>query len=368
MFRQLFKYRLIGTLRVWQILFWNLVFPLALSTFLYLAMSSIMYPDPLEALSIQADNALVADVLKDVEFEGVKMYTLEEKADPRQAVADGTLRMYVPDESPPVIVAQKRGVDAETLSSILISVDRAMQAVGEIMQTDPTADPAAIVEEVASPTSIFTDSGEDSKLLMTNFFYTVLAMVCLGAITLGVVNVYETEAQSSSMGKRLGIAPHNKRTFLIPFTVASLLFNLLYAGVALLYINFVLGIPFGENIPAVLATIVVGSLFGLSIGMVIGLLVKGSLDVRMNVGIGLYVFSSFLAGMMSLDVKQLITLYVPIVHKINPSSLITNTFSSLYYFEDLTVFRENLLIMGAMTLVFLGIVWFLTRRNQYEYV
>ena len=74
MFRQLFKYRLIGTLRVWQILFWNLVFPLALSTFLYLAMSSIMYPDPLEALPIQADNALVADVLKDVEFEGLKPY------------------------------------------------------------------------------------------------------------------------------------------------------------------------------------------------------------------------------------------------------------------------------------------------------
>jgi hypothetical protein len=43
MFRQLFKYRLIGTLRVWQILFWNLVFPLALSTCVRLIVRSLSF-------------------------------------------------------------------------------------------------------------------------------------------------------------------------------------------------------------------------------------------------------------------------------------------------------------------------------------
>lgn len=368
MFSRLLKYRLIETMRTWQVLFWNLVFPIALSSFLYLAMGSMIHPEQREPLPVQVDDARAAEVLEEIEFEGVQMYTLVKEADPEQAVKDGTILAYVKESSPPEVFAKEREIEAETLGGILLSIDRGVTAVEMIMEEDPTQDPEAIIEQVTGQSSLFEESGEDTKLMLTNFFYTVIAMVCLGAITLGVANVFETEAQFSSMGRRLGIVPHSKATFLLPFTVASLLFNTVIGVIAVLYINFVLGIPFGDNIPAILLTIVVGSLFGLSIGMVIGFLVRGSLDARINVGVGFYIFSSFLAGMMSLGVKQLITLHAPFVHKINPSSLLTNTLSSLYYFDHYRVFRENLMIIGAMTAVLLVIVLLLARRNQYEYV
>lgn len=368
MFSRVLYYRLLSNVRVGQILFWNLVFPLALSTFLYMGMASLIHPEERTPVAVQADNEQVAQILSDLEYEGVKMYDLQTLADPRAAVEEGTLTAYVPDGAPLRVVAGERGIEAETLATILLHIDRGYQAVGEILESGRETSPEEIVDRLSEQESLFAISGEDPKLLMTNYFYTVLAMVCLGAITLGIVNVYDTEARFSAMGKRLGIVPRGKMTFLLPFTVASLLFNMLNAGVALVYMQWVLGIPFGDNIPALLATIFVGTLFALSIGMVIGLTVKGSLDIRINLGVGLYIFSSFLAGMMTLGVKQLISVHAPIVHKINPSSLLTNTFSSLYYFDNLTVFRENLTIMGGMTLGLLAIVWLLARRNQYEYV
>ena len=86
MFHRLFYYRVLSQFRIGAVLFWNLLFPILLSTFLFLAMSGLMFPEKNDPVSIQVDNAQVAEVFAGIENRGVKLYRMEKTEDPKAAL------------------------------------------------------------------------------------------------------------------------------------------------------------------------------------------------------------------------------------------------------------------------------------------
>ncbi len=368
MFHRLFYYRVLSQFRIGAVLFWNLLFPILLSTFLFLAMSGLMFPEKNDPVSIQVDNAQVAEVFAGIENRGVKLYRMEKTEDPKAALESGTILAYIPDETPLRVVALRSDWKVDIVAGVLDVYQRRVDAVGAVMAADPLVDVQAVVDSMLHSDSAFLVENESAKALSVNYFYTILAMVCLGANSLGIINVYDTEARFSPMGKRLGIVPHGKLTFLLPFSVASIGFNMIFAIAAMLFQYFVLGIPIGDKISTILLLIFVGSLLGLFIGMTIGLLVRGDVNVKIGVGIGVYLTSSFLAGMMSTNVKHLVMRHAPLVAKLNPSSLITDSFNGLYYFESSAYAMGNIRMMLIECAVLLVVIVALSRRNQYEYV
>ena len=71
----------------------------------------------------------------------------------------------------------------------------------------------------------------------------------------------------------------------------------------------------------------------------------------------------FLSGMMESLVTYLIATKVPILSKINPVNLITDALYSLYYYDNLYRYIENILYLGLFTVVMIALSYIFVRRK-----
>ena len=74
----------------------------------------------------------------------------------------------------------------------------------------------------------------------------------------------------------------------------------------------------------------------------------------------------FLSGMMGITMKYVIDKNVPILNKLNPASMITDGFYSLYYYDTLDRFYFNIASLLIFALIMLLISMFSLRRQKYD--
>ena len=99
--------------------------------------------------------------------------------------------------------------------------------------------------------------------------------------------------------------------------------------------------------------------------MLIGLLPKGTPQKKEGVCVGMFMVSSFLAGLQWGDITYIIEKNCPIINRINPATLIVNAYKSLSVFGDNTQYAVNmvtLLVIGVLCMV---ISIFKLRRVRY---
>jgi len=75
---------------------------------------------------------------------------------------------------------------------------------------------------------------------------------------------------------------------------------------------------------------------------------------------------SFFSGMMGITMKYIIDTNAPIINQINPASMITDGFYSLYYYDTLERYFLNiggLIIFSSLMLV---LSWVSLRRQKYD--
>ena len=133
-----------------------------------------------------------------------------------------------------------------------------------------------------------------------------------------------------------------------------------------IYTIFVLKIDYGNNLPLIILLAMTGSLAGLSLGMAIGTTLRTNENTKTGILLAITMFGCFLSGMMGITMKYIIDKNVPIINKINPASMITDGFYSLYYYDTLDRFYFNL----ASLLIFSGIMIIISyislRRQKYD--
>ena len=112
-------------------------------------------------------------------------------------------------------------------------------------------------------------------------------------------------------------------------------------------------------------TCAVGSITGLFFGTFVSALIKKGEGIKYAIVISLTMFCCFLAGMMSTGVKYAIQQSAPIVGYLNPVNLITDAFYSLYYYDGLTRYFENIAILCAFSVVFFLGTYLVLRRQKY---
>ena len=77
-------------------------------------------------------------------------------------------------------------------------------------------------------------------------------------------------------------------------------------------------------------------------------------------------FVVFLSGMMGITMKYIIDKNVPIINKINPASMITDGFYSLYYYEGLERYIFNIISLLIFSFILLFISYLNLRRQSYD--
>ena len=223
-----------------------------------------------------------------------------------------------------------------------------------------------LLENIKNKTSNIQDISNNNLSYTMIEFYTLIAMTCLYGGMLAMIVINQNLANMSNNGKRVSVSPMSKIKIILSSLIASYIVQLLGLALLFLYTIFVLKVDFGNNIVLVILLGMIGSLAGLSIGLVIATVIRASEGVKTGILISITMFGCFLSGMMGITMKYIIDKNVPIINKLNPTSMITDGFYSLYYYDTLDRYYFNITSLLILSSIMIIISCISLRRQKYD--
>lgn len=361
-------------------LFWTLVFPILLSTFMYMAFGNIFEKDEMFS------HINVAVVTEDNSENGIKamLDALSEgddallapkymnKEEAQEALEAEKVDGIIYTDSISLEIA-KNSINATILETVLSEYKQYEYAISGIVAkeaskgVEPDMDRInGLVTKLTNNTSYYTEkaSTEGSQNNMYNYFYAIFAMSCLFAALSSLKMMNNLQANLSATGMRKNVSSNRKVVFILAEFMALLLIHFVVEVISLGYMAL-LGIKFGPRIPEIMLTLFVGCVIGLALGVIIGALSRLGEGAKTGLLIGVSMLMSILADLCAHGIKHEIALHAPIINKINPAALISDTFYALNVYSDHKVFTENIIIMSVEAVVLVTIGMLMVRRNRY---
>ncbi|KFI79985.1 ABC transporter permease [Bifidobacterium pseudolongum] len=265
-------------------------------------------------------------------------------------------------------------ISLSILNGAIGMFNRQMLTVAQIMGADPAvlhdADFTAAVQE----TPDFTH-----QVRLTNFkpdesaryYYALLAMTALMAMSFAVTTVCATQANLSALGMRRSMAPLTRLRQLMGGFLASWLCTFCSLLVALLYIHFVCRISFGGRWAATMLAIVVASFASNALGTLLGSLPKLTAGTKIGLTTAISCVLSLLSGLYgsgAMALSDWIQRNAPIVAMINPTQQVTNLFYDILYYDSYTPFFRTVGILLTMAVLALALATVFLRRQRYAHL
>ena len=372
-------YRIKMTMRNPSAIFWATVFPILLGALFYFMFGNIGNVEQFSEVAVGIveieKNDIFVDMMKDVEMEnGIHMFEVSEYEnveDAEQALEEETIYGYIVLEGEEFSLTVR---ESDIYSSLIkIFLDQYKQNTS-LIETVAKEHPERLA---ALATTLFEESdveikgidlkGQD-KSPYTQYFYALLAMSCLIASMLGIGNGINIQADLSALAARRNVAPTPKMQQIVAdFVTTWLIYNVLTVFVLCVLI-FVYKQDFGSNTFLILLGTWAGNFTGLSAGTMIGVVTKGDRVKKEGLGATFFMVSSFLGGLQWGNITQLLERHCPIVNRINPATLIVNSFKSLAVFGDVQQYWMNIGTLLGIGVLFLAISIFKLRRMKYANV
>ena len=265
-------------------------------------------------------------------------------------------------------------ISLSILNGAIGMFNRQTLTVAQIMGADPAvlhdADFTAAVQE----TPDFTH-----QVRLTNFkpdesaryYYALLAMTALMAMSFAVTTVCATQANLSALGMRRSMAPLTRLRQLMGGFLASWLCTFCSLLVALLYIHFVCRISFGGRWAATMLAIVVASFASNALGTLLGSLPKLTAGTKIGLTTAISCVLSLLSGLYgsgAMALSDWIQRNAPIVAMINPTQQVTNLFYDILYYDSYTPFFRTVGILLTMAVLALALATVFLRRQSYAHL
>ena len=391
MFIHNFKYSLKTLFRNRMLIFWTFAFPIIMAVFFNLAFSNILESEKFDVIDIA--------IVKNEDFENNEAYKMvfEELSDEKSenymfntsyVTEEEAMDLLKNDKivgflklegNSPKVTFVKNGTNQTILKYVVEEVAQRTNMINNIVEQEMTKEmmPGNTnidINEIVQ--KAYQMSNEDSVKLknisnknlnyMMIEFYTLIAMTCLYGGAFGMVAVNQNLANMSSKGKRISVSPIKKAKLILGSVCAGYIAQLL--GLALLFVFtiFALKVDYGSNIGLICLLAMAGSFAGLAIGVAIATVLKASENAKTGILIAYTMFGCFLSGMMGVTLKYVIDKNVPIINKLNPASMITDGFYTLYYYDTLDRYFTNLcgLLIFAFILIAISIISL--RRQKYD--
>ena len=327
--------------------FWGLLYPIILATFFYIAFSGITNAE-LETINIGIEKGNpVASILEEIDV--VNVVILEERL-AESSLESESIDGYIKEDLN--IIVNKSGLNQTVIKGIS----------DQIVQTMSLGESA---KDIDFGVDYLTSKTQQANGLLVIFF-SLIAMVSTYGVFPGIEAVVLSQANLSTIGARINITPLKKSTLLISGMIVGLLINISSNILLLLFLQYVLKIDLFTNLAYSSTFIILGNLFGISLGLFIGSSNKKSPGTKVMISIAFTMFLSFLSGLMSPDMKVLIEKNVPILSKLNPIAIITNSLYRINLLDNTNNLIQGAVLLVAYSLILLGISYLFLRRSQYD--
>lgn len=373
MYLKLFYYRF-KTYLSNQALFWQLCFPFILGTLFFIAFGSElkdtsqkMNPIPV-ALVVESETAenekkafleLITgldDILdvKQVSFDQAETLLEQRKID----------AIIIVNESISMNVMQSK-LNQSVIKSIIDIYLKREEIIRNSMQNNKETLPM-VLEEMQSTVSYMREDsfGNVTPNAIIQYFYALVGMACLYCCYYGLTIMNDLQGNLSEIAARRCMAPNRKFLVLLCDLLAAFMICIIGISLLFVYLILILKINFGKHIGLVLLTAYIGCLAGLTLGMIIGSIAKKKLSVKIAICTFATLFLSFLSGLMLHIMPDIIEQYCPIINRINPVTLITNSFYCLTFYDNYDRYLKNMVLLLIYIIVFiLGSTWMVRRRK-----
>ena len=391
MFIHNFKYSLKALLRNKMLIFWTFAFPIILGTLFKVAFSNIENSEKLDIINIA--------IVQNEEFENNEAfktsfeklsdennedrlfntkYTTKEEA--KDLLNKGEIIGYMElKQDKPVLTFVTNGIDETVFKHVAEEIVQISDIIKQLSQTQIQKQIASgkyIINydeiynkaiEMAKEDNVELKNISNSNLSYTMIeFYTLIAMTCLYGGMLSMVSINQILANMSNKGKRIAVSPTKKSIIILSSLLASYIVQLIGLAILFLYTLFVLGVDYGSNTGLIILLAIVGSFAGLALGTFVGTIFKASENTKTGILIALTMLGCYLSGMMGITMKYVVDKNVPIINKINPASMITDGFYSLYYYDRLDRYWFNIASLLIFALILIVISFFSLRRQKYD--
>ena len=199
----------------------------------------------------------------------------------------------------------------------------------------------------------------------SQYFYNLLAMACLYTSMGGVLVATHNQANLSDLGMRKCLSPTHKLKSIVSELIATSTYEFALNFIGFIYVAYVLKVDIASRLPLAILTTFVGCLTGVSLGFFIGSFGQKSQDFKQGMIFAVTMPLCFLSGLMMGNMKIIIQNNCPILNKINPATLITDSFYSLSIYESYDRFIFDIISLLIFVIIFIMAGFLMTRRKKY---
>lgn len=372
MFAHIFLYRIKSLLRQKSLVFWTMIFPIALATFFNISLGNVKSMNDFAPIPVALVNDTaypeLAETMKGLSEGDGRLFdlTIADEQLALNLLKNNEISGYIIPGDTPTLVLTKTGLNQSILKNFIDQYTVNALAMKDIAVQHPESIPDLLIALGASQDYVkevsVTEKSTDPTLI---YFYALIAMSCLYGSMYGVEEVNRVQANLSKHAARLNVAPVHKLKVFSAGMLAALVIH--YTGLLLLlgYMQFILGVNFGDQVYYVALILFIGSILGISMGSVISAVVKKGEGIKIAVVLLVSMVGSFLAGMMIAEVKYYVAQKLPILGYLNPANLLSDALYALYYYDTHTRLFINLAGMSIYALVFCGVTYLLVRGRKY---
>lgn len=369
----LLKYSFLSKVRNFNIIFWPLVFPLVLGTFFYFAFGNINEADfqtvPVAVVKKDTADTFFLTYLDQVEKSSPDLLKAEEMPEKEalEALQDKKIKgIYYVGKDPSLTVAGT-GMEESILQTVLDSCGNTRATITNIMKKNPQMD-MKTMKTLLSSQDLVKEVSLGGRTIDGNvqFFYALIAMACLYGCFIGFGSSIGIQANITPLAARRCVTPTHKLKLILTDQLASFALGYVDVIILILYLRYILNLDFQGQMGKMLVVSFFGSLIGVSMGMFVGSLGKMQEGAKIGIMLGISMVSSFLAGLMNGNMKDIVEKSAPFVNRINPASLIADAFYCINVYDDTARYYRSLATLVVMCVVLVMASFFMVRRERYD--
>jgi len=199
--------------------------------------------------------------------------------------------------------------------------------------------------------------------IYNNFFYAIFAMGCLFSAMGALEMSKKLIPGRTPLSQRNNVSSTTKLTMVVSHMFMQFLVVFAAQMIAYFYMRFI-GVGLTDNVLAVAGILAAGAMFGISLGVLIGALPGAPEGAKVGICVALTMVLSFLSDLCTTGLKAAIERNFPIFNRISPAALISDSFMSVYVYDDYYRYFRNLITLAAMAVVLTAIAIRILSRSR----
>ncbi len=359
--------------------FWILCFPIILGTLFNVAFSNMAASEDMSAINVAVicEDDLYGEALKQsieaisegkdamlnaIFCDDKKATELLEKKDVVGIIHSGkTAKLSISANM------STESINQSILQAFINEYNMYQDSIAKIMINHPEnlENVLSNFESISDFNNEVTISRKPDADPFSQYFYNLLAMACLYTSMGGVLVATHNQANLSDLGMRKCLSPTHKLKSIVSELIATSTYEFALNFIGFIYVAYVLKVDIASRLPLAILTTFVGCLTGVSLGFFIGSFGQKSQDFKQGMIFVVTMPLCFLSGLMMGNMKIIIQNNCPILNKINPATIITDSFYSLAIYESYDRFIFDIISLLIFVIIFIMAGFLMTRRKKY---